>query len=308
MSSGQPDKLVIWRIYDNRAGHDNQSQGLVNALADLVCLDCHNIPAPSFLQSLLYLAFKKFPAGTGKPDPDLIIGAGHKTHLPMLAARLARGGNTIVIMRPTLPTDWFDLCLVPDHDKPTIKDNIYITHGALNTITPSTDHDPGRGLILVGGPSRHYDWNTDQLMEQIATIIRRTPNIRWQVSDSPRTPPETRQRLAGNIDPENARFIPHADTAEGWVGEQLRSCSIVWVTADSISMIYESLTAGACTGILPVPYLKENKITNVVNDLNRAKMILRYQDWLDGASPRQPPGNFNEAKRSANEILKRFGM
>jgi len=306
VSTGQPDKLVIWRIYDKRAGHDNQSLGLVNALADQASLDCHGIPAPSFLQSLSYFLLKRFPVGPEMPDPDLIIGAGHKTHLPMLAARRARGGKTVVIMRPTLPTDWFDICLVPDHDKPTIKDNVFITHGALNAIAPASDHDPARGLILVGGPSRHYDWNTDQLMEQITTIIRKTPEIHWLISDSARTPTETRERLAKSVVSDNARFVPHTDTSDEWVGEQLQECATVWVTADSISMIYESLTAGACTGILPVPYLKENKITNVVNDLNRAKMIVRYQDWLTGESARLPPGNFNEARRSAAEVLKRF--
>lgn len=305
MASDRSDKLVIWRIYDSRPGHDNQSQGLINALGVQVDSICKNIPAPSSLQNLSSLLLKRFPPGADLPPPDLIIGAGHKTHLALLTAKRARGGKTIVIMRPTLPTDWFDLCLIPDHDRPTIKDNIFITHGALNTITPAVNHDPSRGLILIGGPSRHYGWNTGQVIEQITTIIHESPQIRWQISDSTRTPPETSRRLT-EFNTVNAEFLSHTRTPADWVGKQLQTSGTVWVTADSISMIYESLTAGAYTGILPVPFSKKNKITNVVNELRRARMITRFQDWLEGHAFKSPPDNFNESDRSAREILNRF--
>lgn len=306
MASDQSDKLVIWRIYDNRPGHDNQSRGLANALDSLIVMECKNIPAPASWQNLLNLLLKRFPSGENLPSPDLVIGAGHKTHLALLAAKRARGGKTIVIMRPTLPTDWFDLCLIPDHDKPTIKDNIFITHGALNTMIPAAGHDRSKGLILVGGPSRHYDWNTGQVLDQITTIIHKAPQLNWQITDSARTPSETRQRLKEFGDTGNAGFLSHTETPSGWVGEQLHTSDTAWVTADSISMIYESLTAGVHTGILPVPFSRENKITNVINDLRRARMITLYQEWLEGQPFNPPPRNFNEADRSAREILNRF--
>ncbi|NIO88165.1 MAG: nucleoside-diphosphate sugar epimerase, partial [Candidatus Aminicenantes bacterium] len=79
-----------------------------------------------------------------------IIGAGHGTHFPMLCAQRARGGKTIVIMKPGLPYSWFDYCLIPEHDKPPRKKNIITTRGAINTITPTNNHSIDQGMIMIG--------------------------------------------------------------------------------------------------------------------------------------------------------------
>ncbi len=306
MSAEQPDKLVIWRFYDGRPGHDNQTFGLVNALSSLEKTECYNLEAPATGACLFSCLTKSFPAGKSLPKPDLIIGAGHKTHLALLVARKIFGGNTVVVMRPTLPADWFDLCVIPDHDKPPIKANIFITHGAINNISPGNQHNDKMGLILIGGPSKHCDWNTDLLIQQLETLMSRTPETVWQIADSGRTPEETRDLLGEFSEKKKIVYMISESTPAEWIAKQLEQCGTVWVTADSISMIYESLTAGAKTGILPVPQNKKNKIDGVINELDRARMITRYSDWLSGQEFRLPPGGFNEALRTASEIIQRF--
>ena len=297
--------MVIWRICDGRIGHDNQSLGLVNAIASQVAVELHDIAPLTPFSAIRNYLMHKFPPGIGKPEPDLIIGAGHSTHLSMISAKRACGGKTVVIMRPTVPTDWFDFCLIPDHDKPTIKNNIIITHGALNNIMPSSRHDKSRGIILIGGPSKHYDWNVQQLLEQVETIVSRTPDVSWLVSDSPRTPAGTTGRLR-EICSTNMRFVSHKEMEKGQVADQLQLSGYAWVTADSVSMIYESLTSGAITGLISVPSGKKDKITNIVQDLHRARMITRYEDWVSGHALATPPVNFNEAQRCATELLDRL--
>ena len=44
------------------------------------------------------------------------------------------------------------------------------TCGVLNTVAPAAKGDD-RGLILVGGPSRHYDWLDREVVEQVRQIV-----------------------------------------------------------------------------------------------------------------------------------------
>ncbi|NIO15096.1 MAG: hypothetical protein GTN86_07590, partial [Xanthomonadales bacterium] len=91
--------------------HDNQSLGLAEALAGEVRCDIHTLTPLGAIAALTALATGKLPALASCPDPDLVLGAGHATHLSMLAARRARGGRLVLMMSPTLPRRLFDLCL-----------------------------------------------------------------------------------------------------------------------------------------------------------------------------------------------------
>src|SRR5690606_9436172 len=102
--------------------------------------------------------------------PHLIVAAGHATHLPALAARRARGGRAIVLMRPTLPTPLFDLCLVPEHDLLSLSGRlnrfrVVPTRGVLNPFEASADADQTTGLVLIGGPSKHHGWSDVDMLE-----------------------------------------------------------------------------------------------------------------------------------------------
>ena len=145
--------VVVWRLSDGKPGHDNQSRGLIRALGRLTALECHQLNGRGAGRRALWsMLAARFRPGQGLPDPALLIGAGHATHLPMLAARIARGGKAVVLMKPSLPLYWFDLCLIPEHDRPPVRDNVVATQGVLNTGRASDCATPGIGLILVGGP------------------------------------------------------------------------------------------------------------------------------------------------------------
>jgi hypothetical protein len=293
--------LVVWAFTDGKAGHENQTRGLLNALAARRALDVRWLNLPAYSSVLTSLMAKRFLPGAALPSPDLIIGAGHRTHLPMIAARRARGGKTIVLMKPSLPHVWFDLCVVPEHDAVTGV-NIITTRGALNVMQPGTKQ-AGTGLILIGGPSRHHGWRENELLAQVEAILAREKSTHWTLTTSRRTPATTTERLralaASNLD-----VVPVEQTGAGWLAAQLATAGSAWVTEDSVSMVYEALTAGCATGVLAVPLRHGGgkKIRRGLDSLVKESLVTAYAAWQTGAPLRAPARPFNEAARIAHWI------
>jgi mitochondrial fission protein ELM1 len=246
---------------------------------------------------------RRFPAAL--PSPDLILGAGHRTHFSMLAARRARGGRVVVLMKPSLPLSWFDLCLIPEHDDPPARANVLVTKGALNRIRPSTAQDPWRGLFLIGGPSLHFDWNSAELQRQITAILEATPHIQWTLTTSRRTPTDFLQKLA-ELANSNLTIKPYTETDPIWLPGQLGKAAWVWVTADSVSMIYEALTAGAAVGILNVPKRISSRVSRGLESLIHEGLVMPFEQWQDSRELHAPAQSFNEAARCAQEIQQRW--
>ena len=298
--------MVVWRIYDGKPGHDNQSRGLVNALKrQTQHLRCFDIAAEKLHAGILNLVFGRYPPGRDLDPPDLIVGAGRRTHLSLLCAKRARGGKIVVIMKPSLPLIFFDYAIIPAHDSPKPGDCILITEGAINPLTLSMQHDRGRGLILLGGPSKHYDWDGPDILARIRSILEKHPEIRWDITDSPRTPDCFSEQLAG-LNDENALYHSWKDVSRDWLLQQLQNVAYTWVSEDSISMVYESLTAGTATGILSVGQRKTGKIPANIRRLRDKGMVTTYEDWLSGRHLSSPREQLDEAGRSAAWLLERL--
>ncbi|HLB29978.1 MAG TPA: ELM1/GtrOC1 family putative glycosyltransferase [Gammaproteobacteria bacterium] len=302
--TGRP--VVIWRFTDGKAGHDIQSRGLLAALSRRIACQVFEIPPPHWSCSLAHLLRRGFPPGAGLPDPLFIIGAGHATHLAMFAARHTRGGSIIVLMQPTLPSRWFDLCLIPDHDDPPLSQaNVIATRGPLNDLARAHAADPHRGLILIGGSSRHFHWNDAEILEQMAKVC--VTGIRWTLMDSRRTPASLRRAL-GNFSADNVAYVPSTTTGPDWLRQRLQECGTVWITPDSMAMIHEALTAGAAVGLLRLKPRGPNKINGAIERLARERSVVLYDDWLAGRSLEKACEPFAEADRCARLIMQRFGL
>jgi mitochondrial fission protein ELM1 len=106
----------------------------------------------------------------------------------------------------------------------------------------------------------------------------------------------------------NVTFFRSTETPSGWIEEQYSLNRKVWVTADSISMVYEALSAGCEVGVLPVEWLnQDNKFNKSLEFLTKKKMIIDFESWQKGAPmPAQRSESLNEAKRCAREILLRW--
>jgi len=288
--------VVVWVFTDGKTGHENQSRGLLAALARRYPVDARWVTVPAYASVLSSLMTRRFLPGVGLPTPDLLIGAGHRTHLPLMAARRAHGGRTIVLMKPSLPRAWFDLCVIPEHD--TVSGaNVLTTRGALNPVEPGKKNARA-GLILIGGPSRHHGWNENEILSQVETIIAREINIDWILTTSRRTPSSTTARLR-SLTLNNLTVVPVAETGPGWLSERLASAAQVWVTEDSVSMMYEALTANAATGALTVPVKRDSRVARGIAALTRDGLVTSFADWQRGRQLAPPTAAFNEATRVA---------
>lgn len=304
------NKTIVWQIEDGKPGHVNQLRGLTNALAEIMPLDVHTLATPTRRQSLAALWTKQFPSGKNLPTPHLILGAGHATHFAVLAARRARGGRAIVLMKPSLPPALFDLCLVPEHDQVTATEKIITTRGVLNVVRPSRTHDAQSGLILIGGPSSAHGWSDNQMIKQIATVMASDSAIRWTLTTSRRTPSTflTQLNCQSFIDLAfaNLQIVSHEQTAPGWLPTQLAQADQVWVSEDSVSMVYESLTSGAAVGVLEVPCQKRGRVAAGVDKLIADGWATRFSEWQSGQRLSPPPEQLDEARRCAEIISGRF--
>lgn len=286
-------------LSDGRPGHENQSVGLALALA-LRTGATHEVTR---LDQAACVWSRMRAAAECEEEalrPELVIAAGHRTHLPLWWAARRLGARSVVIMRPSLPGVFFDLALVPRHDLRSGSvdtERRVLTRGALNRVPEELPVKEPVGLVLLGGPSKHHGWDGGALAPMIARVIAARPELAWTVADSRRTP-------AGFLDkvalPTGVERVAHAATGPGWLAGELARASVVWATEDSVSMVHEAATAGAATGVLPAPRLGNGRVVRAVDELVAAGLATRY--------PGEPvaAGRFHEAGRCADLIVARW--
>lgn len=303
--SGTHPPLIVWVISDGKTGHVNQSLGLAEALARATPTTTHLLPALPAWHAWLELLLKRAP-GNSLPKPDLIIGAGHGTHVTLLTARRARGGRAVVLMKPSIPRSWFDLCIVPEHDGVATDASTLVTEGALNRIRPTTTPDARHGLLryglmLIGGTSPHFNWDSDAVQVQIKSILARAPNTHWTLTTSRRTPTDFLPELTQYP---NLTVVPHTETSPDWLPAQLTQSGTVWVTPDSASMVFEALSAGADVGVFDLPVNPRSRVGKAIAHLADAQRITRFIAWCAHGKLQPNLHPLAEADRCADWILK----
>ncbi len=316
--------LAIVAYFDGRLGHEKQTRGILQALSDMTPITVETrmaAVAPAvFLRNWCAYFISCLLPGRKKENPlpaDLIIGTGSHTHIPMLLDKKSRRTNSgqpvrvVTCMTPdVLLRNQFDLCCIPRHDEPAAGDNVLTTLGPPNPVQYGGRQHADCGLILVGGvDAKSHVWNPAEVLAQVRTIVEKDPAMRWTISSSPRTPEKTcrdLEELAASFS--QVTFFRSAATPQGWVEEQYGINRMVWVTADSVSMVYEALSGGCAVGILPVQWLQQDsKFQKSLNILQAEKMIVYFNAWQSGAEMPAPPTEpLHEAKRCAREILHRW--
>jgi uncharacterized protein len=293
---------TIWLIGDGKPGHENQSLGLAEAIARILPCDVHRISVAG-KRGLLKRIKAASRVGTTLPKPDLIIAAGHATHPSLFWLARKHRAKSVVFMKPSLPMTWFDLCFVPAHDFSNGHDggNLVLTRGAPNRVIPGEGEKTGK-LILIGGPSKTHGWDGAALLDRLAQATDRGG---WVLSDSRRTPEgfldAVRRGLPG------VTAFSHRDTPPGWVPDQLRQAKEVWVTEDSVSMIYEALTSGARVGLLPAPRLADgSRVLSGIDDLISEGFVTPFSRWQENHRITPPPETLREADRCAEIVLERL--
>jgi mitochondrial fission protein ELM1 len=308
--------IRVIALFDGRPGHEKQTEGIIQALQRRVPVQVVRINVSSFslIASSLQTCRLYFSKG-GSSHPqiskgDFLIGTGSRTHLPMLLYKKQYAIPAITCMTPSFHLrKRFDLCFVPEHDAMMEEGNIMLTAGAPNWSVNKRQHQQECGLILLGGidTNSHY-WDSRQVVQMVEKIVKKESQKRWTVSSSPRTPEDTVlliKQLAEKYG--NIHFFDYRDTAAGWIEEQYDTNSLVWVTADSISMVYEAITAGCRVGIFPMQWVRKNsKFKRNEDVLLEKRLVTSFASWEQEGTTQVQNIELNEAQRCADRILQKW--
>ena len=297
--------LTVWRFCDGKPGHDRQTRGLVAAFARRTDVQEHRIDVGDGGFSLWATVCQRLGAVAALPDPDILLGAGRRCEWPLLASRYVRGGRAVYLMKPQLPLRCFDLCLVPHHDKSRHSAKILRTDGVLNDIVSTTARGD-EGLILIGGPSKHFRWNNAQLLAQIRAIVHADPPSRWWIATSRRTPRDTVDALRREAT-DRITIMDSAQAPPNWLRERYASCHPIWVSRDSVSMLFEALSSGAAVGVIEVTPRNADRITTIASDLCRRQLATSFADWRSERQLRVS-APLDEATRAATAIMSAWGL
>ena len=298
--------MIIWRFTDGKLGHENQSAGLVSALRRTQKVNLIDFPVdilPSSCVLLLKSMFRSNIKEFSKPKPDLIIGAGRKTHIPMVVAKAMCGGKLVVLMRPSIPMRLFDLTVAPKHDNVPLRENVIESEGALNAVEFVENKNKNIGLMLIGGESSHYRWDDIRIANQIKQITEQEPEVDWTLTTSRRTPANF-LNLLREIQVE---VVPFDETNNEWMARHYAQSGQIWVTPDSVSMVYEALSSGAVTNVFSIdPSGKESRVRDGLNSLIQHDVVSTFVSWKKNSTTQSVPSHFNESARIADHILEQL--
>ena len=106
---------------------------------------------------------------------------------------------------------------------------------------------------------------------------------------------------------EQVKVIPVEATDKDWLPRELSISTHVWVTEDSVSMVYEALSSGAKVGLLPTPRKStRSRVACGLESLNQDGYLMNYREnQADLAAFKNPPP-LNEAERVAKIVIERF--
>lgn len=295
---------LIRVISEGRPGHENQSVGLALALARRTGCEVEIVQIPATWN---LFTRRRAALEVRQGIPQLLIGTGHKVHLPLWFATRKFSARSVVIMEPTWSKRLFDLCVIPQHDASgeTSDPHIIMTLGALNRLPETIPTKQAKGVVLVGGPSKSHGWDSPATATAIAAVVCSRPDLMWTLSDSRRTPPEFLDQLRAQK--LGAEIISHQQTKPDWVPTQLMAAEEAWATEDSVSMIFEAVTARARTGVLPVPAIKPNADpVRAVAKLVNAGYATDYAAWSRNGRRLPSPKPLHETGRCADLVLRKL--
>lgn len=222
----------------------------------------------------------------------------------LLAKRLK--AKSVVLMKPTLPLSWFGFALIPTvHNLQDIPANVLEIMGVVNRIRPAEQKKARCGLCLIGGPSNHYHWDSQRVLEQMQRVAK-DDSADWQVVTSRRTPLDFLKQLKAHC-PQLSVIEPD-DVPSDWLAATLPICEQAWVTQDSVSMLYEAHTSGARVGVLELDRVKNNRVTQCADDLIDSGRVLPWSKWDPVSKLPEPSGLLSEADRCATWLLEQIGL
>ena len=287
MKTNKHEKIkVIWRFTDGKAGHDKQSLALVDSLMNQTKCRLFDFNVQGQRNPILNIIFKNYKLPEGITKPDIAIGAGHKTHLHLLAIKRCFNAKIVVIMKPSIPLIFFDLCIIPKHDGIKNGPNIINIQSSLVKFNSNLKKKENTGLILIGGPSKHYFWDSKTVLEEICKISKKFKFRKLLLSTSRRTPFDFLDQL-NELNISDIKVYEYSKIKSDWLDKHINKVKNIWVTNDSYSMVTEALASGADVDIIGLKVKQDSKLSKemkvIKNNIkrkipiqNEAKVVAKF--------------------------------
>lgn len=265
--------MHIVYVSDGKAGHRSQALGLYKAMqrqsVEDVTFEEVSIEKLDIF-SLLISVFKHSNSSISQA-PDFIFGVGSHTQLRvLLLGKIYSKAKTVILMKPNFPFSWFDYAIIPEHDDVQASAQVITTKGALNPIVNEQRHQSNRILIALGGSSKRHQWNNEKVLDAIKKIVYENTHSEIILTTSRRTPNAFLLSLKSQEYASKLSIFPVEETPQGWIFEEMQKAEAVWVTEDSISMIFEALTAGCRVGVIKIDRVKSDRIVKMIDHLFEA--------------------------------------
>ena len=270
---------VYW-FQDSKIGHLNQVQALLNELSkenELVITKVHCPERSVFNWLKSFLSNDSIQSQ--QDDLTLLIGAGHSTYPQILKTQkaLKQISNilSVAILKPSFNTSDFDLVCAPEHDYPSIKkpNNVHAFKGSLAT-TSLIEPTPNKGIIGLGGSSKHYDFDSELVSKQIEYVLTTHPHHHFHIYNSRRTPSALSQAIKDITEEfQNFSFIDFESPEAKSFQEDLQTSELKFVTPDSSNLVFEALSCKGKTFVMQIERLVRSKtsgstkIRNAINAL-----------------------------------------
>ena len=303
-------KKNSWVITDGTKGMENQSI----ALAKLLNTNFKLIKfTPPYLLKKIPLIGRFIPVSMIKMDlnikplPKFIITTGKRMAGISIFIKffLKNKIKTIHIQNPKVSSNYFDLLLIPEHDK-IIGKNIINTKGALSfidnntieksktSITKNLKHNKKPIILfLIGGDNKRYKPNNTDYYNLTLNIVKASKSINGKliILTSRRTPTKAIKIINSMLKKYENDFYLYSGIGHNPYPSILKLANFIIVTSDSVNMISETATFNIP---LFVAYLKKEKgkIRAFLENLESLSIIKKFNGKLF---------DYNKAKLETND-------
>ena len=288
----KPNKMTSWIISDGTKGMENQSLALAKLLGCQFKLI--NYKPPYLLRKIpligkFILTSNIIKILNQKPLPKFVITTGRRMAGISIAIKsfFKNKIKTIHIQNPKISNNYFDLLLIPEHDKIKGK-NIIQTKGALSffsnhEIKNKKKLSPKHPIIflMVGGNNKRYNPQNYDYYNLSMKVVHATKllNAKLIVSTSRRTDRKAEKILKSIFVKHLNDFQLHTFNDDNPYPNILETAHYLIVTSDSVNMVSEVATISTPLFVSYFPK-EEGKILNFLENLIDLGIIKKFEGKL----------------------------
>jgi uncharacterized protein len=281
-------KMRVLILSDGVAGHDRSSLGILTALARHRGVDARVLPIRETRRlsrrlkrtlagvlpfEVFWRTFYRIGEGASPFNPlpltheiptapiDLVITTGPRTSAANIAIARHLKAKNVYFGFAKWPADGFYTVLLTSERRRPHPHRAYTLRPSELDAAELPEARPlipngteRRASVLFGGQSKHYDYTTadlELLGERIVALRHTMPWLKWTIFDSRRSPKEAFDGLVALV-AEKCSGVDFVRFGERGLlsNNPAFSSDLVLVTADSMSMLAESIASKRPTGIL----------------------------------------------------------